>query len=46
VGWLRRDARLRDTFREGEFSYDMPVPDGAYRVVAIFEEPVANAGGK
>jgi beta-galactosidase len=35
---------LYDSFREGEFSYRVPVPNGRYRIILKFEEPVAAAG--
>jgi beta-galactosidase len=38
------DPRLYDSFREGEFSYRVPVPDGRYKVTLKFEEPAATAG--
>ena len=38
------DPRLYDSFREGEFSYRVPVPDGRYKVTLKFEEPAAAAG--
>ena len=38
-------AGLYKTFREGEFSYRVPVPDGRYRITAHFVEPSANAAG-
>lgn len=40
------DPGLYDTFREGDFSYRIPVPDGQYRVTMMFEEPAASAMGK
>jgi beta-galactosidase len=40
------DANLYNTFREGEFSYRIPVPDGRYRIVARFVEPAADAAGE
>jgi beta-galactosidase len=40
------DARLYDSFREGEFSYRVPVPDGRYKVTLRFEEPSAGAAGE
>jgi beta-galactosidase len=39
------DARAYDTFREGDFSYRVPVPPGTYHVVVKFAEPVANTAG-
>jgi beta-galactosidase len=38
------DPRLYDSFREGEFSYRIPVPDGRYKITLKFVEPVAGAG--
>jgi beta-galactosidase len=40
------DARLYDSFREGEFSYRIPVPNGRYRISVRFAEPTANATGE
>jgi beta-galactosidase len=37
---------LYDTYREGAFSYRIPVPDGRYRVTVKFEEPSATATGQ
>jgi beta-galactosidase len=39
------DAGIYDNFREGEFSYRVPVPSGRYRVILKFQEPVADAAG-
>jgi beta-galactosidase len=39
------DARLYDSFREGEFSYRVPLPNGSYRVLLKFEEPKSIAVG-
>jgi beta-galactosidase len=39
------DADLYYTFREGRFSYRIPVPNGRYRVIARFAEPGASAAG-
>jgi beta-galactosidase len=39
------DARAYDTFREGDFSYRVPVPPGTYHVVVKFEEPIASTAG-
>jgi beta-galactosidase len=39
------DAGIYDSFREGEFSYRVPVPSGRYRVTLKFQEPVADAAG-
>jgi len=38
------DPRLYDSFREGEFAYRVPVPNGRYTVTLKFQEPVAAAG--
>ena len=38
------DPRLYDSFREGEFSYRVPVPNGRYNITLKFEEPAAAAG--
>lgn len=40
------DPRLYDSYREGEFSYRIPVPGGRYRVTLRFVEPKANAVGE
>jgi len=40
------DPRLYDSYREGEFSYRVPVPDQKYRIVARFTEPVATKRGE
>jgi beta-galactosidase len=37
---------LFDSFREGSFSYRIPVPNGRYRVALQFIEPNANANGE
>jgi beta-galactosidase len=39
------DAGLYDSFREGAFSYHVPVRSGRYRVSLYFQEPVAGAAG-
>jgi beta-galactosidase len=39
------DAGMYDSFREGEFSYRVPVPSGRYRVTMKFQEPAAGAAG-
>jgi beta-galactosidase len=39
------DAGIYDSFREGEFSYRVPVPSGRYRVTLKFQEPAADAAG-
>jgi beta-galactosidase len=40
------DPALYDSFREGRFTYSIPVPNGRYRVVMKFEEPSANTAGE
>ncbi|HWW80030.1 MAG TPA: glycoside hydrolase family 2 TIM barrel-domain containing protein, partial [Steroidobacteraceae bacterium] len=41
------DARLCDSYREGEFAYHIPVPDGRrYRITARFVEPTATTTGE
>ncbi len=40
------DGALYDSFREGDFSYSIPLPDGRYRIVARFVEPSATAAGQ
>ena len=42
------DPRLYDSYREGEFSYRVPVPEGTqeYRIVARFIEPDATQPGE
>ncbi|MEJ0024848.1 MAG: glycoside hydrolase family 2 TIM barrel-domain containing protein [Rhizomicrobium sp.] len=40
------DGALYDSFREGDFSYSIPVPDGRYRIAARFVEPSASAAGQ
>jgi beta-galactosidase len=40
------DATLYDSYREGEFTYHIPVPDGRYRIVAKFAEPSADGPGQ
>jgi beta-galactosidase len=41
------DFGLYDRFREGAFSYRIPVPSGRYRVTLKFQEPAAgNAGAR
>jgi beta-galactosidase len=39
------DAGLYDSFREGAFSYHVPVPRGRYRVTLYFQEPTADKAG-
>jgi beta-galactosidase len=43
---LADDERLYDSFREGEFSYRVPLPNGRYRVQLKFEEPSASGRGE
>jgi beta-galactosidase len=40
------DERLYDSFREGEFSYRIPLPNGRYRVQLRFAEPTALVPGE
>jgi len=40
------DPRLYDSYREGEFSYRVPIPDGRYTITLKFEEPSAAAAGE
>jgi len=40
------DPALYDSFREGRFSYSIPVPNGRYQVTLRFEEPSAQAPGE
>jgi beta-galactosidase len=40
------DARLYDSYRTGQFSYRVPVPDGRYKVTFRFAEPTASAAGE
>ena len=37
------DSTLYDSFREGDFAYRIPLPDGRYHVLARFVEPSATA---
>jgi beta-galactosidase len=46
VAVLAEDGRLYDSFREGEFSYRIPLPNGRYRVELKFAEPTATAPGE
>jgi beta-galactosidase len=39
------DSGLYDTYREGDFAYRVPLPNGRYRVRLEFEEPTASAAG-
>jgi beta-galactosidase len=43
---LADDERQYDSFREGEFSYRVPLPNGRYRVQLKFAEPTATAPGE
>jgi beta-galactosidase len=43
---LADDERLYDSFREGEFSYRVPLPKGRYRVELKFEEPTVSGRGE
>ena len=40
------DPRLYDSFREGQFSYRIPVPNGRYRINLRFTEPSASGAGE
>lgn len=40
------ETRLYDSYREGAFSYRVPVPDGRYTVTLHFMEPVASKAGE
>jgi beta-galactosidase len=40
------DAPLYDTFREGDFGYRIPLPNGRYRVSLTFIEPSAASAGE
>jgi beta-galactosidase len=40
------DGSLYDSFREGDFSYHIPVPAGSYEVTLKFVEPSATAAGQ
>jgi beta-galactosidase len=39
-------APLYDSFREGSFSYRIPVPNGRYHIALRFMEPTAGAAGE
>jgi beta-galactosidase len=39
------DPGIYDSFREGAFSYRVPVPSGRYQVTLKFQEPVVDAVG-
>jgi beta-galactosidase len=41
-----RDPGIYDSFREGDFSYRIPVPNGRYRVTLQFQEPTAQSAGE
>jgi beta-galactosidase len=43
---LAEDAQLYENFREGEFTYRVPLPNGNYRVLLKFEEPATTAAGE
>jgi beta-galactosidase len=45
ISVLADDERLYDSFREGEFSYRVPLPNGRYRVQLKFAEPTATGPG-
>jgi len=40
------DARLYDTYRLGQFSYRVPLPNGRYKITLRFVEPTAAAAGE
>jgi beta-galactosidase len=40
------DPRLFDSYRVGQFSYRVPVPDGKYKITLRFAEPTASAAGE
>jgi len=40
------DPTLYDSYREGRFSYRIPLPDGRYKVTLRFAEPSATAAGQ
>jgi len=40
------DAALYDSYRVGDFSYRVPVPDGKYKITFRFVEPTAAAAGE
>jgi beta-galactosidase len=40
------DPGIYDSFREGAFSYHVPVPSGRYQVTLKFQEPVVDAVGE
>ena len=41
-----RIAALHDGYREGSFTYDVPLPDGHWQVTLHFVEPSATAAGQ
>lgn len=45
VAVAAEDARLYDSYREGDFLYRVPLPNGHYRVLLKFQEPTASAAG-
>ncbi len=40
------ESSLYDSYREGAFSYHVPLPDGRYSVTLHFAEPVASKAGE
>jgi len=40
------EPRLYDSYREGDFAYHVPLPDGRYNVTLHFVEPVATKAGE
>jgi beta-galactosidase len=44
VGVADANGRLLDRYREGDFAYAIPLPDGRYKVTLRFAEPSAAAG--
>jgi beta-galactosidase len=46
IAVLADDGRLYDSYREGEFSYRIPLPNGHYTVQLKFAEPTATAAGQ
>jgi beta-galactosidase len=45
VSVVASDAHLYESFREGAFAYEVPLPNGRYRVVLKFAEPASIAAG-
>jgi beta-galactosidase len=43
---LADDEHLYDSFREGAFSYRVPLPNGRYRVLLKFQEPAPITAGE